>query len=192
MRDIPIISSTSIDENTGIARIIIEGNITVPHECDNPVIELFRPIRAIYVKEMFFTILFKATPDTIIVTIMPSNRHDRPINEFLSTAIELLEGSDRYPGVIRGYVNMLNDYFCKPAGLQAYLEKIKAIEEADESMKSARIQALNNSIKDFVAEEGLIMPSFKKLPRPKKTKAEKKAAAAAYLEKHPEIKKPAN
>ena len=56
MGDIPIISSTSIDENTGIARIIIEGNITVPHECDNPVIELFRPIRAIYVKEMFFTI----------------------------------------------------------------------------------------------------------------------------------------
>ena len=153
------ISSTSVDENTGIARIIIEGTIKVPKECDDPIIELFRPIRLIVAEDMLFTVLAKTTNDSIIINLIPSNRRNRKIKEFLSVAIEVLEGSEKYPGVVREYTKLLNNYFEKANGLKRYLEIIE--KDSDELLPST-IKAANDSIKMFVAEEGLTMPSFKK------------------------------
>ena len=160
------ILSTSIDENTGIASIIIEGTIKIPKECDNPIVELFRPIRLKYSKEMLFTILILARNGSISSTIIPSNRRARKIDEFLATAIEILEGNNKYPGMIREYTEILEKYFISEKGLKTYIKLAEEAEKADNSTKSAKIKKCNESIKSFVAEEGLIMPSFKKRKKP--------------------------
>lgn len=160
------ILSTSIDENTGIASIIIEGTIIVPKECDNPIIEIFRPVRLKYSKEMLFTILVTVKNGSISSTIIPSNRRARKIDEFLATAIEILEGNDKYPGMIREYTEILEKYFVSEKGLKTYIKLAEEVEKADNSQKSAKIKKCNDSIKNFVAGEGLIMPSFKKRKKP--------------------------
>lgn len=161
------ILSTSIDENTGIASIIIEGTIKVPKESDNPIVELFRPIRLKYSEDMLFSILVTMKNGSIIATIIPSNRRARKIDEFLATAIEILEGNDKYPGMIREYTEILEDYFLLETGLETYIKLAKEVESADNLTKSAKIKLINDSIKAFVVEEGLIMPSFKN-NKPKK------------------------
>lgn len=162
------ILSTSIDENTGIASIIIEGTIKVPKECDNPIVELFRPIRLKYSEDMLFTILVTVKTGAVTATIIPSNRRARKIEEFLATAIGILEGNDKYPGMIREYTEILEKYLVSEKGLKTYVKLAEEAEKADNSTKSAKIKKCNDSIKSFVAGEGLIMPSFKNNNRTKK------------------------
>lgn len=176
------ISSTSIDENDGSARIIIEGGtITVPANCDDPIVELFRPIRAENLDKLLFVILTRHYADRIVCTIIPSNKRDRPQEELVAIATKLLKGSSENEGIIKRFETILELYFSEPNGLETYLQ----------SVKDGDFENCDESIKSFVADLGMKMPSFK---RPKKSRAEKRASSKAYLAEHPEInsKKPAN
>ncbi len=180
MKERPTIASTTIDENTGNALIYIDGVIAVPKECDDPIVELFRPIRLKYAQDMLFSTYTIKRIDSVIFAINASNGRNRPLEEFLSIATEILEGSERYPGMIREYTEILDHYFSKPTGLEMYLKLAQEVEEANSLTKAAKIKACNDSIKKFVAEQGLVMPSFK-MPRVRKEPKGKK-----------EPKKPAN
>ena len=174
------VSSIAIDENTGIAKIIIDGTLPVPNECDDPIVELFRPIRAKHKEKMFFVISVYHRPDDIVCTILPSNRRNRPQPEFLKIAITLLKER-----ILNDYETLLELFFTEKSGLKRYLENIEkgSFEKAD------------NDIKKFVNDVGLEMPSLKKIEKKPKTKAQKRADSKAYQAKHPEIlanKKPAN
>ena len=188
------ISSISYDETTGIARIIIDGHISVPGNCDDPIVELFRPIREKYFGEMVFTIMVKTKNDLTICEITPSNRRNRPLEEFFAVAIKTFEGDTNSNGLIAEYRSLLEKYFSDENGLKAYMGIIGKINKTNEEANKAAIcNEANESIKNFVAKNGLIMPSRKKKlappkpAKPRKTRAEKRASSEAYKAAHPEI-----
>ena len=189
-----LISSTSIDECTGTAKLTIEGNIIVPDKCDNPIIELFRPVRNKYKEEIFFVVTTIYKKGSIVCCLFPSNTRNRPIDEFLKTATSVLEGDDNNKGMMLDYVDILEAFFTEKDGLSTYLATLKKAEQADESKKYALYTSCNEIIKTFVTKHGLKMPSFKKTVKPHKTKAQKRADSKAYRDAHPEVilnKKPA-
>lgn len=183
-----LISSTSIDEFTGNAQIIIEGQLIVPDKCDNPIIELFRPVRNKYREEMFFVVTTIYKEGSIICCLFPSNTRGRKLEEFLKTANAVLEGDSENKGMILDYVDILERFFEDKDGLDAYLATLKKAETADESKKYALYAHCNEQIKTFVNKIGLTMPSFKKPAKPKKTKAQKRADSKAYQAAHPECR----
>lgn len=181
------ISSTSIDENLGTARIIIEGNIPAPRECDDPIVELFRPIRNKYRKRIFFTILTKHTDKIVVCDLVASNSRQRTIEEFLCVAINTLEGgADDGKGVLADYVQVLEQFFKDKDGLSAYLAAVEKAKKLQNGAAATVYAACNDGIKKFVNKIGLTMPSLKKT---KKTKAQKRADGKTYLASHPEILK---
>ncbi|MBQ3353095.1 hypothetical protein IJG89_01985 [Candidatus Saccharibacteria bacterium] len=169
------VAATSIDENIGEARVVIEGGtITVPSNTDDPIVELFRPIRAENMDELLFVILVhRAADGRTICSLIPSNKRGRPAEELAAVASKLLKGED---GVVEKYKKILELYFTSPDGLETY---IKAAQKGD-------LEGCNASIKSFVASRGLKMPSLKKT-RAKKTRAQKRASSKAYLAEHPEL-----
>ena len=184
-----LISSTSIDECSGTAKLVIEGNIIVPDKCDNPIIELFRPVRNKYRHELFFVVTTIYKKDNITCCLFPSNTRNRPIDEFLKTAASVLEGDDNNKGMVLDYVDILEAFFTEKDGLNTYLATLKKAEQAEESKKYALYSSCNEIIKNFVTKHGLKMPSFKKTVKPHKTKAQKRADGKAYREAHPEVVK---
>ena len=134
-----------------------------------------------YLEETDFE-LYKKTvkkPDSIVIAINPSNGRNRPLNEFLKTAKEALEGFEDYPGIIREYTEILEKYISSEKGLKTYVKLAKEVETASSSAKAEKIKACNDSIKKFVTGEGLKMPSFKKptvRKEPKTKKNDKKPA----------------
>lgn len=186
------VSSTSIDENTGSARILIDGQMTVPNECDDPIVELFRPVRMKYKEEMFFIVTVKHKEDSIVCTLFPSNTRNRPLDEFLATSISVLEGDINSQGMILDYIKILETYFNDKDGLDAYLKRLKTAETADEEKRMSLYVSCNTLIKEFVTKIGLTMPSRKKVVKPQKTKAQKRADSKAYQNAHPEVKKSNN
>ncbi|MBO7718432.1 hypothetical protein J6S37_02995 [Candidatus Saccharibacteria bacterium] len=198
------ISSISVEEKLGSARITIEGNIPVPNGCDDPLVELFRPVRLKYFDSnnpdsekkddgIFFTILTNHKENSVVCTLIPSNRRGRTIQVFLSIANKALKGGDGRSGIIADYQMIIEKFFCDSEGLSLYLDATERIEKASEEMKADLCNACDEITKRFVKKNGLKMPSRKKKAR-KKTKAEKRESGKAYLKAHPEIlnKKPAN
>ena len=171
------VSSTSIDENTGSARILIDGHMTVPNECDDPIVELFRPVRMKYKDEIFFIVMVRHKEDGIVCTLFPSNTRNRPLSEFLSTAISVLEGDINSQGMILDYIKVLETYFADKDGLQAYLDRLKKAESVDEEKRVALYASCNSLIKEFVAKIGLTMPSRKALEAKIKKATQKKRTA---------------
>ena len=190
------ISSISLNEKTGSVRIIIDGEIPVHQGVDDPIVELFRPIRLKYRDEVFFTILTYHRKGCVFCDIIPSNRRDRKVEELLRVSLVALKGDSQNSGVLIEYQKILEKYFFEEDGMETYLSLSTYLDEVDEDTDEYRItcQLINDSIKEFVVNNGLTMPSLKKAKKPKKTKAEKRASSEAYLKAHPEIlnKKPAN
>ena len=168
------IASTSIDETQGSARIIIEGHIPAPADYDNPVVELFRPIREKYRKEIFFAIIVSTKNEETVCTLYPSNKRGREISEFIAVALKTLKGDSTSGGILADYTRILNEYISDPEGLETYLKLAK----------SQRWSETDKATKSFISEHGFVMPSLKKK---KKTKSQKKAEAAAYRAAHPEV-----
>ncbi len=169
------ISSTSTDDNTGSGRLVIEGQLTVPNECDDPIVELFRPIRATQKDKMFFVVYTNRQEHSITCTLYPSNHKNRPEEVFIKDALGCLKGES---GILANYKTILELFFTEKTGLELWK---KALEKKD-------YNKCNEIIKKFVIDVGLTMPSRKKLPKPKKTKAQKRADGKEYQKKHPEIK----
>lgn len=190
------ISSVSLDEKSGSVRIIIDGEIPVHHGADDPIVELFRPIRLKYRDEVFFTILTYHRNGCVLCDLIPSNRRDRTVEELLRVSLIALKGDSQNPGVLVEYQKILEKYFFDEDGMGTYLSLSAYLDEVNEDTDEYRMtcQQINNGIKEFVKNNGLTMPSLKKVKKPKKTKAEKRASSEAYLKAHPEIlnKKPAN
>ena len=180
------ISSISYKENLGTAELVIEGEIPVSDEFDDPIVELFRPIREKHKKDILFAILVfhKQDENTTVCKLVPSNRRNRDESTLLDIANSALKGED---GIIAEYRQILEAFFSDEKGLNSFVAKVKAAEEAKETNKTALYDECNNTIKDFVEYYGLKMPSLK--PKAKKTRAQKKADAEAYRAKHPEIVK---
>ena len=176
------ISSTSIDETQGSGRLVVEGQLVVPKECDDPIVELFRPIRAAQKDKMLFTVLVNRQVDSTSYTIYPSNHKDKAPDIFVKDALKCLKGDG---GILSNYKALLELYFSEKTGLETYLKYLKQKE----------YDKCNESIKKFVADIGLTMPSLKPVEKPKKTKAQKRADGKNYQKAHPELKntkKPAN
>lgn len=195
------ISSISINEKTGTARLIIEGYIPTTDKCDDPIVELFRPIRNKYQKLMHFIILVKHTDDAVICDLYASNKRGRTVEQFVSTAVATLEGGVTGKGIVADYANVLEQYFEDTDGLEKYLANIAKAVKLENGKAAAIYAECDSDVKTFVTKLGLTMPSIKALtnpkPKPKKTKEEKRADSEAYLKAHPEIltknnKKPAN
>lgn len=177
MNDKVFVSSTTIDENTGEAIVTIEGEINLKKGCDDPVVELFRPIRVQHIDTMLFVITVTRHTDNIVCKIFPSNRRRRPQEEFLKVANELLLGNKDEEGIVDEYRTILELYFTEKEGLDSYLK----------SSKKGDAERCNDEIKKFVKDIGMKMPSRKKPAKPKKTKAQKRADSLKFLEEHPEI-----
>lgn len=172
------ISSESLDRNTGSVKIIIEGTLAVPRNCDDPIVELFRPIRATLKKDMLYTILVTRQCDTISCTLYPSNNNGQDQETFIQDSLKYL------PGALADYETILNLYFQEKTGLETFR---KLVDKGDYAKA-------NESIKNFTAEIGLVMPSLKPKEKIKKTKAQKRAEGKEYQKAHPEViktKKPA-
>lgn len=182
--------SVTFDEDTGNARIIIEGYIPSSAEADDPIVEIFRPIRHNQ-KEIHVTIIVYRDRDSVTCTLLPSNSRERPQDEFLKVAKRALKGDTRSGGIISQYLELLDKFFQDEEGLQLYLSKIEQIKETNDGpARTVVCNECNQSIKKFVEKCGLTMPSFKKV---KKTKEQKREESKAYLAAHPELKKkPAN
>lgn len=141
------ITSKSVNNTTGSGRLIIEGDIPVPREFDDPVVELFRPIRAMHEKQLFFAILTaRKDESTIVCTFVPSNHENLENEELLRRASAIL------PVLIDEYETVLNLFFNEETGLKTYLSNVSNGEFA----KS------NEAIKEFVRTLGLEMPSIQK------------------------------
>ncbi|MBR2994368.1 hypothetical protein IKF32_00385 [Candidatus Saccharibacteria bacterium] len=172
------IYSKSIDRDTGSARIVIEGQLTIPGDCDDPIVELFRPIRATLKNKMLYTILVTRQCDTISCTLYPSNNKGQDQETFIGESLKYL------PGVLSDYEVILNLYFQEKTGLDTFRKWV----EKEEYAKA------NESIKKFITDIGLTMPSLKPKEKIKKTKAQKRAEGKEYQKAHPEViktKKPA-
>ncbi len=174
------ISSISTDEISGTGRIVIEGQLTVPNECDDPIVELFRPIRYKQKDKMLFVVLTDRQESSITCTLIASNHKSRPNDVFLKDAIKCLKGGDsENSGILADYTAILELFFTEKSGLKLWE---KALQRQD-------YQKCNEIIKNFVSHIGYEMPSRKKPEKKKKSKAEKRASSEKYLKEHPEIKR---
>ena len=157
------VSDISFDEEMGSARLIFEGYIPYAGEVDDPVVELFRPIRVKYVEEIFFTVIVNHYHDTLVCTLLPSNRRGRTQEELARVAKKALQGDSTDSGIVSKYRDIIEQFSQDEDGLKAYLEKIKAIgDAANEDEKTILINECNDGIKAFVAKLGLEMPSQRK------------------------------
>ncbi|MBR3122250.1 hypothetical protein IKF28_02270 [Candidatus Saccharibacteria bacterium] len=177
-----LISSTSVDEKTGTAQIVIEGEFPTQKECDDPLVEIFRSVRKNY-KEIFFIILTTHGSDNKTMCVLyPSNKHNRCLNDLLEVALKTLRGDDKKDGLLSEYAKALEAFFDEDNGYKTYLEDIR---KANETSNMAN--ECNDHIKAFIKNYGLEVASMK--PKAKKTRAQKKAESEAYLASHPEISK---
>ena len=174
------ISSESLDRNTGSVKIIIEGNLAVPRDCDDPLVELFRPIRATVKNKLLYTILVTRQCDTISCTLYPSNNNGIEKERFVQESLEYL------PELLSDYETILALFFQEKTGLETF----KKLRDKGDFAKA------NESIKKFIADIGLAMPSLKPKEKVKKTNAQKRAESKKYQREHPEVitkpKKPAD
>ena len=164
------ISSISIDEKTSSAKLVFEfeGDFPVLSECDDPFVELFRPIRVKYGKNVMFTILVNHSADATICTLLPSNTEGHSLDELSEMAIIALKGDTKDAGIISEYRYILERFFDDPDGLKLYLEKIEQIESSIGASKTVLCNEVGKNLKTFVAKEGFEMPSLK--PKDKKKK----------------------
>ncbi len=172
------ISSTSIDDNTGTGRLVIEGQLTVPNGCDDPIVELFRPIRATQKDEMLFIVLLGRKENTITASLVPSNHKNRENDVFIKDALKCLKGCPKNAGILDNYRAILELFFSEKTGLETWK---KALEKGDYSK-------CNEIIKSFVTDVGLTMPSMHQPKKQKKTKEQKRADSLKYQKEHPETK----
>jgi len=175
------VSSVSFDEKTGTARVIIDGAIPASGKYDDPIVELFRPIREKHINEIRFVILADHDNDRVICTIIPSNCRERDEKTLLSVAKTALQGDF---GILNEYRQILEKFFVDPDGLDLYLAKLQEAGKVDTTRKSELRNECNDCIKAFAEKNGLKMPSMHKT---KKTKAQKKAESEAYIASHPEV-----
>ena len=192
------ISSISTDCEHGSATIMIRGNIPVPKDVSDPLVEIFRPLKVPHMEEILFTIFARHEADSIKLTIYPSNNNNN--KKWCDEAIAALEGSSENAGLINEFSDLLEKYFNDPDGLELYLKNIQAI-EANLEERDTLSKKCDEDTKKFVAKQGLKMPSLKRRSKsPAASKAEKRAKSAAYKASHPEKfgttnqppKKPAN
>ncbi|MBR3139122.1 hypothetical protein IKG38_03920 [Candidatus Saccharibacteria bacterium] len=173
------ISSTCIDENTGEGRLVIEGQLTVPNKCDDPIVELFRPIRKNQEDEMLYIVTLSRHESTITCSLVPSNHKEKEFEVFLKDALKVLKGDSKSAGILDNYKAMLELFFTEKTGLEQWK---KALDKGD-------FAKCNEIIKTFVADLGFTMPSMHQPEKQKKTKEQKKEDSLKYQEEHPEIKK---
>ena len=153
--------SSSFDEASASAHVTIEGQIPTPGECDDPIVELFRPIRYQVVQDVFFTIIVKHEKDRITCTILPSNRRNRTPEELMKVTKKALLGSGEEKGVLTQYIDILENFFRDDEGLKAFLDKAKQAAQADGSERSSLCAECNEIIKIFVRKNNLEMPSLR-------------------------------
>lgn len=156
------VSSTSFDEKSASAHVKIEGQIPTPYECDDPVVELFRPIRYQCVQDVFFIILVKHEADEIKCTILPSNRRKRTPEELTEATEKSINGDGENEGVLAKYTEILEKFFRDDEGLKLFLEKTTLVEQAESNVKKSQYsEEANEAIKAFVRKNNLEMPSLK-------------------------------
>ena len=157
------ISSISIDEKTGSAKLIFEFDDSFPvsSECDDPFVELFRPIRVKYGKDIMFTILVNHGTDATICTLLPSNNNGHSLEDLKEMATTALKGDTKDAGIISEYRYILERFFESSDGLELYLEKIEQIKDSIGANKTVLINEVGENIKAFVAKAGFEMPSLK-------------------------------
>ena len=153
--------SSSFDEATASAHVTIEGQIPTPGECDDPIVELFRPIRYQVVQDVFFTIIVTHEKDRIACTILPSNRRNRTPEELAKVTRKALLGTAGQEGVLAKYVHILEQFFQDEEGLKLFLEKAEQIIHADDTEKASLTTECNELIKMFVRKNNLEMPSIR-------------------------------
>ena len=153
--------SSSFDEASASAHVTIEGQIPTPGECDDPIVELFRPIRYQVMQDVFFTIIVTHKTDYITCTILPSNRRNRTPEELIKVTKKALLGNAEEKGVLWQYINILEKFFRDEEGLKAFLEKAEQVSKADERERSSLCNECNEIIKVFVRKNDLEMPSLK-------------------------------
>ena len=164
------ISSVSIDEMTGSAKIVFEFEDDVPvlAECDDPFVELFRPIRVKYSKNVMYTILVNHTADSTICTLLPSNNNGHSLSILSEMGSSALKGDTEKAGIISEYKYILERFFADPKGLTVYREKIEQASISIGGNKTVLCNEVSKIIKDFVAREGFEMPSLKTQKKSKK------------------------
>ena len=157
------ISSISIDEKTGSARLVFEfeGDFPSSTECDDPFVELFRPVRVKYGKDVMFTILVNHGADSTVCTLLPSNNNGHSLDELKEMATIALKGDTENAGIISEYRYILERFFESSDGLNLYLEKIEQIKDSIGANKTVLINEVGKNIKAFVAKAGFEMPSLK-------------------------------
>ncbi len=140
------VSSKSIDGNTGTGSISIEGNFPIPKGFDDPLIELFRPIRAKYKESVLFTISVTRREESILCTMYPSNMQGYNQDEFFKMATKLL------PIIIDEYEEILDKFFEEDSGIGKFIDNAKN----KDSVKNS------DDLKKFVEGLGMKMPSIQK------------------------------
>lgn len=153
--------SSSFDEASASAHVTIEGQIPTPGECDDPIVELFRPIRYQVVQDVFFTIIVTHKKEYITCTILPSNRRNRTPEELAKVTKRALLGSGNEKGVLSQYIDVLENFFRDDEGLKAFLDKAEQITQANDSEHSSLCTECNEIIKSFVRKNNMEMPSLK-------------------------------
>ena len=154
--------SKSFDKASASAHVTIEGQIPTPGECDDPVVELFRPIRYQCVQDVFFTILVYHETDKIKCTILPSNRRNRTPKELTEVTQKAIEGDGDEDGILSQYVEILEKFFRDDNGLKLFLEKTTLVTRSESIAEESKYcKEANKVIKDFVRNNNLEMPSIK-------------------------------
>ncbi|MBQ6414218.1 hypothetical protein IJI28_01155 [Candidatus Saccharibacteria bacterium] len=156
------VSAWSFDELNANAHITIDGQIPTPGECDDPVVELFRPIRYQCVNDVFFTIIVTHKTDCIACTIIPSNRRNRAQEELNRVTKKALLGDSSHKGVLTQYIDILEKFFRDDEGLKLFLEKAEEVTRAEGAERSSLCIECNEIIKMFVRKNNLEMPSLRK------------------------------
>ena len=141
-----IIVSKSVNEETGSGEILIEGDFPVPKRFDDPIVELFRPIRAKYRDLVLFTIYVVRGKGQIKCVLYPSNMKKFSSENFFNTATNLL----RYM-IIDEYEALLDLFFEEESGVGLFNENIKNNDFAK----------CGEDIESFIRKAGYEMPSIK-------------------------------
>lgn len=156
------VSARSFDEAMATAHVTIDGQIPTPGECDDPIVELFRPIRYQCVNDVFFTIIVTHKTDCIACTIIPSNRRNRSPKELMDVTRKVLMGDSGHKGVLAEYIDILEKFFRDDEGLKLFLEKAEEATRAEGAERSSLCIECNEIIKMFVRKNNLEMPSLRK------------------------------
>ena len=155
------VSAWSFDEAMATAHVTIDGQIPTPGECDDPVVELFRPIRYQCVNDIFFTIIVTHKTDCIACTIIPSNRRNRTQEELNRVTKKALMGENGNKGVLAQYIEILEKFFRDDEGLKLFLDKAEETTRAEGAERSSLCVECNEIIKMFVRKNNLEMPSLR-------------------------------